>query len=222
MTQDATSQPSETTTDTTSATEDDNAQQMLAAAVAQATDTAGSTTAATGAAPADDKPAATGDTASTDDKLGDSGKRALTSERKARREAEKQLTEMRAALQQYEDAQKTELQKAQEQAKQYQQELTTTRVANARLMAAATYNIPADLIDLLGDGTDEEIDARAKQLADYRDTLAASTVQPAPEPPKAAPASTRPVESLTPGGKPASAEAEDPNTWLRRMAGRAP
>ena len=213
MSEDATSQPSDTTPSTSSATEDDQAQQMLAVAATQPT-----------VDPADSKDTNASstqtDSANTDDdKLGDNGKRALTSERRARREAEKQLSEIRTELAQYRDAEKTELQKAQEAAKRYEQELTTTRVANARLMAAAVHNLPPDLIDLLGDGTEDEIDARAKLLAEK--LAAAAPPLPAEEPkPAASAASTRPVESLTPGGKPASAEPEDPNSWLRRLAGR--
>lgn len=214
MSEDATSQPSDTTPSTPSATEDDQAQQMLAVAATQTT-----------ADPADNKDTNASstqtDSANTDDdKLGDNGKRALTSERRARREAEKQLNEIRTELAQYRDAEKTELQRAQEAAKRFESELSTTRVANARLMAAAVHNLPPDLIDLLGDGTEDEIDARAKLLAEK---LAAAAPPPPAEESRPAPsaASTRPVESLTPGGKPASAEPEDPNSWLRRLAGRS-
>ena len=76
-------------------------------------------------------------------------------------------------------------------------------------MAAAIHNIPPDLIDLLGDGTDEEITARAELLA----KKLAAAQQPAP-------AQTRPVESLTPGAKPASQPKPDPDAWLRALAGR--
>ena len=212
MSQDATSQPSEPATDTSSATEGDQEQQMLAvSATQQTTAAAADTDDTTGVAPQLESKA-------DDDKLGDNGKRALISERRARRDTEKLLNEVRAELAQYRDAEKTELQKAQEAAKRFESELTTTRVANARLMAAVAHDLPPDLIELLGSGTDEEIDGRAKLLAAK---LAAAAPAAHPEA-KPAPAKTRPVESLTPGGKPASAEPEDPNSWLRRMAGRAP
>jgi hypothetical protein len=212
MSEDATSQPSDTTTDTSSATEGDQAQQMLAVAATQTpAEQADTTDTSTLDKP---EPAAAGE-----DKLGDNGKRALTSERKARRDAEKALNEVRAELAQYRDAEKTELQKAQEAAKRYESELTTTRVANARLMAAVAHDLPPDLIDLLGDGTDEEIDARAKLLAEK---LAATAPAPVAEPAKPSATPTRPVEALKPGGRPATQEPEDPNDWLRRLAGRAP
>lgn len=213
MSEDATSQPSDTTTDTTSATEDEQAQQMLADAATQTTPAAPGPGSAAQTGGDDESSAGK---PSGEEQLGDNGKRALTSERSARRAAERQLKELQARLAQYEDAQKTELQKAQEAAKRYETELTTTRVANARLMAAVAHDLPPDLIELLGDGTEEEIDARAKLLAAK---LAAAAPAPGAES-KPSPAITRPVESLTPGGKPASAEPEDPNAWLRRMAGR--
>lgn len=210
MSEDATSQPSDITIDT-SATEDDQAQQMLAVAATQTpADQANIDTSTP------DKPEPV---KADEDKLGDNGKRALTSERRARREAERQLNEIRTELAQYRDAEKTELQKAQEAAKRYEQELNTTRVANARLMAAVAHDLPPDLIDLLGDGTDEEIDARAKLLAEK---LAAAAPAPASEPAKPTATPTRPVEALKPGGRPATQEPEDPNDWLRRLAGRAP
>ena len=211
MSEDATSQPSATNPSTPSATEDDQAQQMLAVTATQTTDAAPGGDNAETAQPEPAK--------ADEDKLGDNGKRALTSERKARREAEKQLNEIRAELAQYRDAEKTELQKAQEAAQRYESELTTTRVANARLMAAVAHDLPPDLIDLLGDGTDEEIDARARLLAEK---LAATAAPAAAEPTKATATPTRPVEALTPGGRPATQEPEDPNDWLRRLAGRAP
>lgn len=225
MAQDATSESSEQTTETqTSATEDDIAQQMLADATA--TDATDDTTESTGDEKAVEKPAKP----SGEDKLGDSGKRALASERRARREAEKQLNEIRTRLQQFEDRDKTEIQKAIERAEAAEQNAVSLRVTNTRLIAAATYNLDPDLMDLLGDGSDEEINARAKVLAEKFASAkaAAASPQPADKAPASAaetkrgsvPASTRPVESLTPGAKPASQQPDDPDAWIRRMAGR--
>lgn len=130
------------------------------------------------------------------------------------RDAEPQLTE----YQKYLDSQKSELERAQEAAQRYEQELLATRTANARLMAAATYNLPPDLIELLGGGTEEEIDARAKLLAER---LAAVAPPSAPaEPERKVPAPTRPVESLTAGAKPANDKPADMDSILRAWAGR--
>lgn len=129
------------------------------------------------------------------------------------RDAEPQLTE----YQKYLDSQKTELQKAQESAQQFKQELLETRTTNARLMAAATHNLPPELIDLLGTGTEEEIDARAKLLAEK---LSAASPPASVEPERRPPAQTRPVESLTAGAKPADEKPADMDAVLRAWAGR--
>lgn len=123
------------------------------------------------------------------------------------RDAEPKLSE----YQKYLDSQKTEqerLTEAKSAAEAKLAELTTT---NARLMAAAAHNIPTDLIDLLGTGTDEEITARAQLLAERINASPAFD----------RPASTRPVESLTAGGRPADDEpVESIDDAIRRMAGR--
>ncbi|MFE9003084.1 hypothetical protein ACFYOY_13225 [Streptomyces sp. NPDC007875] len=123
-----------------------------------------------------------------------------------------EIESLRQAAQKYaeiEEAQKTEIQKATERAQTVEQQLADMRATNARLMAAATHNIPPDLIDLLGTGSDEEINQRAEVLAER---LKASTPPP----------SQRPVESLTPGASPASAAPVSPDAWIRGMAGRNP
>lgn len=107
----------------------------------------------------------------------------------------------------FEEAQKTEIQKATERAQTVEQKLAEMQATNARLMAAATHNIPPELIDLLGSGTDEEIGQRAEMLAER---LKATP----------APASQRPVESLTAGAAPASAAPQSTDAWIRAMAGR--
>ena len=212
MTQDATSTPSDNTdTNGTSATEDDTQAQELLATAAQQSDAGSQGEQQAQARDQQDSKDA------EEDKLGDSGKRALRAERQARRDAEQRLRELEAQVQQYTDRDKSELEKAQEAAKRYEQELGMTRTANARLMAAAIHNLPPDLIDLLGDGTEEEIDAKAKLLAEKL----AAVIPPAPQPePAASPMHNRPVESLTPGGQPSSAKPLDMNEVLRRMAGR--
>ncbi|WP_372344743.1 hypothetical protein [Streptomyces sp. KL116D] len=125
-----------------------------------------------------------------------------------------EIEQLRSAAQKYqefEDTQKTELQRANDRAQAVEQQLADLRSTNARLMAAATHNIPPDLIDLLGSGGDEEINARAEVLAERLKATA----------PTAAPAQQRPVESLTPGAATASGSAEaTPDQWIRRLAGR--
>lgn len=116
--------------------------------------------------------------------------------------------------QEAEDAQKTEIQRATERAQTVEQQLADMKATNARLLAAATHNIPPELIDLLGSGTDEEISSRAELLAER---LKASAPTPA------VPSTQRPVEALTAGAAPASSSAAaTPDQWIRSMAGRTP
>lgn len=123
-----------------------------------------------------------------------------------------QVKTMASRLAEIEDAQKTEQQRLEERAAAAERQAAQLQAANARLLAAATYGIPADLVDLLGEGDDEQISDRARLLAEK---LTASAPQPTPAPPM----STRPVESLKPGAAPTASEP-DPDAWLRRMAGR--
>ncbi|WP_458089505.1 hypothetical protein [Streptomyces malaysiensis] len=126
-----------------------------------------------------------------------------------------EIDQLRQAAQKYaefEDAQKSEIQKAQERAQTFEQQLADERAQNARLLAAATHNIPPELIELLGSGTTDEINSRAEVLAEKLKAAA-----PAP-----APTSARPVESLTPGAAPASsAGGATPDQWIRGLAGRS-
>lgn len=129
------------------------------------------------------------------------------------RSAEPQLSEYQKWL----DSQKTEQQKLAEAKDAAEQELAQLRVSHARLMAAATYDLDPDLIEFLGEGTEEEIAARAKLLAEKYPKAASAA--PAPEA-KPAPAATRPVEALTPGARPANETPADPNEAFRSFLSR--
>lgn len=128
-----------------------------------------------------------------------------------------QLRQAAEAYQQQQDAQKSEIQRATERTQTVEQQLADLRSTNARLMAAASHGIPPDLIDLLGSGTDEEIDGRAAVLAERLRATA-----PAPVPALTPAAQQRPVESLTPGAAPASSgpAANDADAWIRSLTGR--
>jgi hypothetical protein len=111
------------------------------------------------------------------------------------------------------EAQKTETQKLSDRLAASEKAMQEKDTALARMSAAATYSIPPDLTDMLGSGTPEEIDARAKLLAEK--------LKPGNTPAASTPAFGRPVESLKPGAAPGnSAQKDDPDTWLRRAAGR--
>lgn len=127
----------------------------------------------------------------------------------------RELEPLAQAAKAAEDAQKSEAQKLAERLASTEKELSESRSTTTRLFAAATHNIPADLIDLLGNGTDEEIDARAKLLA--------AKLAPAPTEEQApvASGSQRPVESLRPGASPQTgADPNDPNAWIREYVNR--
>lgn len=115
-------------------------------------------------------------------------------------------------LSEIEDAQKSEQQRFQDRATAAEQRALQLQSANARLLAGATHGIPADLIDLLGDGDEEQINERARLLAEKLAVVHPAAVATTP-------ASSRPVESLKPGAAPAASEP-DPDAWLRRLAGR--
>lgn len=122
------------------------------------------------------------------------------------------------------DAEKTETERLADRLAAAERERDEERQGRARLMAAAAHNLPTSLIDRIGGSTDEEIDESAAALAAELDRLvtartAAATPTAAAEP-EPRPAPRRPVESLTPGAKPASAEPEDMDAVIRRMAGR--
>lgn len=129
--------------------------------------------------------------------------------------SKQEIDDLRAAAQkhqEYEDAQKSELQRATEQAQTYQQQLETERANSARLMAAATHGIPPELITSIAGTSPEDIDKNAAALAAYLESRSAAA-QPA--------AVQRPVESLTPGAAPGSQQAPaSADQWIRQMAGR--
>src|SRR5690606_16574566 len=65
----------------------------------------------------------------------------------------------------FEESQKSELQKLQERAEAAERERDEERRTRARLMAAAAHNLPTDLLDRLGGSTEEEISETAEALS---------------------------------------------------------
>lgn len=115
----------------------------------------------------------------------------------------------------------SELEKAQTAQREAEEARDAAMNTHARVMAAAANNLPADLIDHLGSGTDQEIneraelfarviDARARELADEvlsRNGMPAGTL-----------GSGRPLESLRPGSAPAAGGTpSSPDEWFRRL-----
>lgn len=142
---------------------------------------------------------------------------------------EKRAKENSAAASEYQkylDSQKTEQQRLADRLAETERERDEERRGRARLMAAATHDIPASLLDRIGGSTEDEINESAQLLSEeikriVAEQVAASAPPPAPaEPERRPPTQTRPVESLTAGAKPANERPADMDAILRGMAGR--
>jgi hypothetical protein len=103
-----------------------------------------------------------------------------------------------------EEANKSEVQRAQEAAAAVKKELADLQIGYTRLELAAQYNVSPENIDLIGSGSREEMEDRATRLGALLST--------APTPPP----SNRPVEGLRPGASPQPPKLEDtsyPAEW---------
>lgn len=136
----------------------------------------------------------------------------------------KQNQEAARRLQELEDANKTELQRATDRAVQAEKAAAEAEGRYHRTLAAANHDIPPSLIDLISGSTEDEITASAEALAaainDRAGDIAAASARANGLQPQR-PQSTRPVESLRPGAVPASEpDRNDPNAWIRAAVGR--
>lgn len=121
------------------------------------------------AAPTEQKP---------EDTLGDAGKRALDAEREARKAAEKAAREAQAKVKQYEDAGKSELEKAQTTAADAAKDAETARGELARLRAALKAGLDPELADRLKGSTPDELAADAASLAEKFGKAATGSATP--------------------------------------------
>lgn len=99
-----------------------------------------------------------------EDNLGDAGKRALTAERDARKAAERELSEARARLKEIEDANLSEIQKAQRDAEEARSQLAILQLESTRSRVALEKGVPSDLIEFITGDTAEEMAAKADVL----------------------------------------------------------
>lgn len=97
--------------------------------------------------------------------LGEPGKAALESERKARKEAEKAAKDFEAKLKAIEDKDKSELEKAQARIAELEKEHGTERAQRLRLQTATEHAIPAEYLDLLTATDEESLQAQAEKIA---------------------------------------------------------
>lgn len=124
-------------------------------------------------------------------------------------------------LQELEDANKSELQKAVDAQAAAERERDAVKSQQTRMMAAAAHDLPPDLIDYLGDGTEEEINSRAEQLAGFIAESARKLVeQMSPQNGGRVPSvarRNRPVESMRPGAAPAGNQPNTPDEMFRQL-----
>jgi hypothetical protein len=110
-----------------------------------------------------------------------------------------------AKFDEFENSQKTELQKANDALSAAQAELAVHKVAQVRQAAAAKVGLPADLAEFITASDPAAAEEQAKRLAER--------VKPAaPQPPAPAAATQGVRQTPQPG--------QSPDAWLRGMAGR--
>lgn len=125
-------------------------------------------------------------------------------------------------LRDIEEANKTELQKAIDAQHDAEARAAAVTSQNARMMAAAANDLDPDLIPFLGDGTSEEINERAVQLAAIVDASARKLVEQIQGQNGNGSAAlgvrqTRPVESLRPGSAPATNQPVTHDQMFRQL-----
>lgn len=116
-----------------------------------------------------------------------------------------------ARLAAIEESQKSDAQKAAEALAKAQGDAAAAGMELRRLRVALSEGVPADLIDFIGDGDDEQILSRAKRLAQL------AKVEQATKTAENRPGTMRPIEDLKPGALPSGqAPADDsyPAHWL--------
>jgi hypothetical protein len=129
-------------------------------------------------------------------------------------------------LQEIEDANKTELQRAVDAQQAAERERDATLAQSARMLAASTHELDPDLVDFLGDGSADEINARAEQLSGIIEQAAIKMAEQmvAQNGNGRAPvmqSSRRPVESMRPGAAPASSGTiNSPDEMFRNLLNR--
>lgn len=97
--------------------------------------------------------------------LGDGGKAALEAERKARREADRQMKGLQAKLQEFEDRDKSELEKLQARLAAAEKSATEATLKALRSDVAQAKGVPALL---LTGSTEDELNASADALLSFK------------------------------------------------------
>lgn len=128
-----------------------------------------------------------------------------------------------AKLREIEQQNMSELEKAQALAADAEERANTATAMHNRVMAAAAHNLPVDLIDDLGSGTEDEINERAERFARVIEEAVESRVQELTAGNDTGRngqqfSGARPVESMRPGSSPS--QGDTPTTadqWFRQI-----
>lgn len=102
-----------------------------------------------------------------DGDLGDAGKKALEAERKARRDAEKANKSLADKLKEYEDRDKSELEKAQAAAQEAADRAAKAEAEALRLRLATELQIPPGLHKFLTGTDEDQLRAQIEELKPY-------------------------------------------------------
>jgi hypothetical protein len=157
--------------------------------------------------PKDPDDPATGDPAPDKPDLGDPGKKALEAERKARRDAERQLREMGDQLKQLQDKDKSDSERLTEKVTQLEKDLATATARADRYEVALEKGLDMTRAKRLTGSTREELEADADELI----TWTAGTKDDNPVPGK-------PATDLKGGGDP----TEEPEVDVRAVVDSIP
>lgn len=134
----------------------------------------------------------------------------------------KENSKAAAKLQELEQQNMTELEKAQAAAADAEERATTATAMHNRVMAAAAHNLPVELIEDLGSGTEDEINERAERFSRVIEEAVESRVQELTagnagrngQPISGA----RPVEAMRPGSAPSQGGTPTtPDQWFRQL-----
>jgi K+-transporting ATPase c subunit len=120
----------------------------------------------------------------------------------------------------------SDLERAQTERDEAKRERDEARADHSRVMAAATHDLPVELIDYLGSGTDEEISERAEVIGGAIETRAQKIAEARVQEALAQQGGgrngfqgvSRPVESMRAGSAPSGgSEPRDSNSWFRAL-----
>lgn len=138
--------------------------------------------------------------------LGDAGKKALDEERKARRDAERQLREMSEQVKALQDKDKSDSERLTERLAQLEKDLAAATARADRYEVALEKGLDMVRAKRLAGSTKDELEADADELARWSP---GSNDTPAP---------TKPTEALRGGGDP----TEEPEPDIRQVVESIP